>query len=272
MIPFDLATERYFALLEQLQQAVIVTDTSGRVLHWSDSASAMYGWSASEAEQRNVLDLTPSSQSRAVADEIMTALREGHVWSGAFDVRSRDGRSFTAYVTDVPLMDDGEVAVGIVGASATTLGAVPVSTVLLRFAKACDAIWPKRVRLDVERAPRGFVAGAEPHVLQLLALLTIRYADALERDAVLDVFVSETIGSAFADFDVDRMASAVYIRITERHARPKYSLLRDEVRSAHPTNFAASLVRMIEGALLVEATPQNQIIHLLLPVKAEGRQ
>ena len=270
MISFDLATERYFALLEQLQQAVIVTDTSGRVLRWSDTAAALYGWSAAEAVQKNVLDLTPSDLSRAQGEEIMAELNEEKVWSGAFGVRSRDGRSFTAYVTDVPLIDDRELVVGIVGASATALAPVAVSTMLLRFAKACEAVWPKRVRLDVERAPRGFVGAAEPHVLQLLALLAIRYAGTLESDAVLDVFVSDTNASAFADFDVDRIEPAVHVRLTERHARPKYSLLRDEVRAAHPTNFAASLVRMIGGALLVEATSQTQIIHLLLPVLAEA--
>ena len=272
MIPFDLATEQYVALLDRLQQAVIVTDTSGRVLRWSDSAASLYGWSATEAVGRNVLDLTPSEMSRALAEQIMTTLNEGSVWSGQFDVRARDGRSFTAYVTDVPLLDDREVVVGIVGASAPALEPVAVSAILLRFAKACEAVWPRRVHLDVEHAPRGFVAGAEPHVLQLLALITVRYAEALERDGVLDVFVSDTTGSAFADFDVDRIEPGVYVRITERHARPKYSLLRDEVRTAHPTNFAASLVRMIGGALLVEATPQHQIIHLLLPVRTEAAQ
>ncbi|HET7711213.1 MAG TPA: PAS domain-containing protein [Thermoanaerobaculia bacterium] len=271
MIPFDTASQRYFSLLEELRQAVIVTDTEGQVLRWSTTAEGLYGWSVAEAVGQNVLRLTPTDQTREEAAGIMSALSEGKVWSGTFGVRTRDGRPFPACVTDVPVLDDRQMVIGIVGASSVSDAPVPVATTLLRFAKACDTVWPQRVRLEVEHAPEGMLTVSEPYVLHLLSLLTVRYAEALEGKTVLDVYVGKADESAFEEFNVDRMPDSVYIRIRERHAQPRFSLLRDEVRAARPSNFAGSLVRTIGGALLVESSAGSQIIHLLLPVQPRSQ-
>src|SRR5687767_549588 len=71
-------------LLDAVGQAVIATDVEGRITYWNRCAEAMYGWSASEAIGRNVLDVTATDASLAQAEEIMARLRRGECWSGEF--------------------------------------------------------------------------------------------------------------------------------------------------------------------------------------------
>ena len=58
-------------LLNALGDAVIATDLNGSIVFWNLAAERLYGWRASDVEGRNILDVTPSSQSRAAA-------RSGH--------------------------------------------------------------------------------------------------------------------------------------------------------------------------------------------------
>lgn len=97
--------------------AVIATNAAGTVAYWNPAAAALYGWSSDEAVGRNVLDLTPATQSRGQAARIMQSLRSGSTWQGEFVVRGRDGRPFRAFVTDIPVGDIHEGGGAIVGAS-----------------------------------------------------------------------------------------------------------------------------------------------------------
>ena len=51
---YELFHER---LLDEVQEAVIATDLSGRVLYWNRFAETLYGWSAEEAVGRDVMEL-----------------------------------------------------------------------------------------------------------------------------------------------------------------------------------------------------------------------
>ena len=95
--------------------ALIATSPEGAVLYWNDAAQRLYGWKATEALGRNVVDVTPALQSREQAAEIMKQLQRGQPWEGDIVLRRRDGTPFKAFVTDV-LVGDGDTAV-IVGAS-----------------------------------------------------------------------------------------------------------------------------------------------------------
>jgi PAS domain S-box-containing protein len=104
-------------LLAALEEAVIVTDALGIVQAWSRPAEALYGWAAHEVIGRNIVDLTPTSQSRDEAAEVMERLRAGETWSGRFRVQRRDGGEFVAQVTTTPVLDQSGHLVGIVGVS-----------------------------------------------------------------------------------------------------------------------------------------------------------
>lgn len=97
--------------------AVIVTDPRGVVCAWNQAAERLYGWSASDAIGRSIVELTPTDHSASEAAEILTTLAAGLAYSGDFEVRHRDGRVFTARVTDIPVLDAAGKVVGIVGVS-----------------------------------------------------------------------------------------------------------------------------------------------------------
>ena len=104
-------------LLDTVEQAVIATDLEGRITYWNNFAERLYGWRASEAVGRNVLEVTPDGEEGARAAEIMSQLAAGETWSGEFHVRRRDGSSFPAHVTDTPIQDEAGRLVGVVGVS-----------------------------------------------------------------------------------------------------------------------------------------------------------
>lgn len=104
-------------LLDAVSNAVIATDPKGRVIYWNPAAEKLYGWTASEALGRNIIDLIPTEQSREQAMEIMEELISGRSWSGEFLVQRKDGSSFPAFVSDSSVLDDDGNLTGIIGVS-----------------------------------------------------------------------------------------------------------------------------------------------------------
>jgi len=104
-------------LLATVGQAIIATALDGSVTYWNKAAEKIYGWSAGEAMGNNIIDLTPSVQSREEANEIMNELKRGNSWSGEFLVQRKDGTNFPAFVTDSPVYDQEGKLVGIIGVS-----------------------------------------------------------------------------------------------------------------------------------------------------------
>lgn len=104
-------------LLSKVGQAIIATDINGTVLYWNKAAETLYGWTAEEAMNKSIIELTPSYQTKEDAIQIMQWLSEGKSWSGEFLVKKKDGKSFPALVTNSPFFDkDGTVA-GVIGVS-----------------------------------------------------------------------------------------------------------------------------------------------------------
>ena len=104
-------------LLEAVEQAVIATDSEGRIIYWNRFAEKLFGWRAGEVRGRSILEITTPDVSTDQAGEIMTLLREGQSWNGEFNVKRRDGSVFPAQVFDYPIRDDSGNLKGIVGVS-----------------------------------------------------------------------------------------------------------------------------------------------------------
>jgi PAS domain S-box-containing protein len=110
--------ERFHSrLLDAVQEAVIATDLTGRVLYWNRFAEKLYGWSAAEALGRNVLELKCPAQDQSISESGLKHLQAGGSWSGELVLRRRDGSTFPAHVSDGPLIDDAGKVIGIVGIS-----------------------------------------------------------------------------------------------------------------------------------------------------------
>jgi diguanylate cyclase (GGDEF)-like protein/PAS domain S-box-containing protein len=104
-------------LVDWLGQAVIATDVRGRVCFWNPAAENLYGWSAAEAVGRLITDLTVPEGARDQGAQIMDRLRSGELWSGGLIVQDKEGRTFTALVTNTGILDEAGTVVGIVGVS-----------------------------------------------------------------------------------------------------------------------------------------------------------
>jgi two-component system, chemotaxis family, CheB/CheR fusion protein len=104
-------------LLDAIEQSVIATDLSGKVLYWNSYAHTLFGWSPAVVQGRNIMKLTTPDTSAAQAREIMRKLRKGESWSGEFQVQRRDGTTFPAHVINSPIEDGEGNLIGVVGVS-----------------------------------------------------------------------------------------------------------------------------------------------------------
>lgn len=263
----DRTTDRYFQLLESLGQAVIVTDASGVILLWNDAAAALYGRRAGEVTGRNVLEVTPMEMSRAQGAEIMQVLGRGELWSGEFQVRTRGGKSATASVTDIPLIDETGAVVAVIGVSAVSRTPTKLRPLLKRFEKACNRIWPGQIPFRIDVPAKAGLRATEPHMIQLLAVLVLLHADTLDRGGSVEIVTGAPDQSPFADFGLAFGSSALYVRIERRNQHPTYSVLRSLPLSAEPTKYASGLVRMVGGMLISSTAPEGlNAMHLFLPL------
>lgn len=263
----DRTTDRYFQLLEALGQAVIVTDPDGVILLWSDAASSMYGLRAKEATGRNVLEVTPMEMSRAQGAEIMQVLARGELWSGEFQVKTRGGKEATASVTDIPLIGEGGSVAAVIGVSAVSRTPTTLRPLLKRFQKACDRTWPGQITFRIDVPAKASLAAAEPHMIQLLAVMILLHADTLDRGSALEIVAGSADQSPFADFGLAFASAALYIRIERRNQPATYSVLRSLPLAAEPTKYASALVRMVGGMLISSTAPEGlNAMHLFLPL------
>jgi len=264
----DRTTGRYFQLLAALGQAVIATDAAGLITRWSPAAETLYGWRADEVIGRDILEVTPIDISRAQGQEIMQALARGELWSGEFQVKTRQGDSFIASVTDIPLRDEAQRVVGVVGVSAVSSAPTELRPLLSRFAAACDQTWPTLIRFNIDVPAKVSLSATEPHMIQLLAVLILLYGNALDGGSGVEVTAGAAEKSLFTDFGLASASSAMYIRIDRRNAHATYSVLRSLPHSAEPTKYAAALVRMV-GGMLIAGTASGGLnaMHLFLPLE-----
>jgi diguanylate cyclase (GGDEF)-like protein/PAS domain S-box-containing protein len=102
-------------LLGAVGEAVIALDTEGRVLYWNTAAEEMYGWSSEEIMGRRLRDMVVPEDLRGRAEEIAGQLRAGRSWAGEFEVRRRDGTTFSVEGTDTPVFGEDGHLVGVIG-------------------------------------------------------------------------------------------------------------------------------------------------------------
>ncbi len=104
-------------LLNAVNQAVIATGLDGTITYWNRFAETLYGWPASQVLGRNILEVTPTGESREQSAEIMASLQRGESWSGEILLQRRDGATFQGMVTSSPVYDPAGDLIGIVGIS-----------------------------------------------------------------------------------------------------------------------------------------------------------
>ncbi|CAA3001913.1 probable serine threonine- kinase DDB_G0282963 isoform X2 [Olea europaea subsp. europaea] len=106
--------KQYLNILQSMGQSVHILDLNGRIVYWNRSAENIYGYSASEALGKDILELVTDDQDFAVGRNIMCRVMTGESWTGQFPVKHKRGERFSVIATDTPLYDDDGSLVGII--------------------------------------------------------------------------------------------------------------------------------------------------------------
>jgi diguanylate cyclase (GGDEF)-like protein/PAS domain S-box-containing protein len=104
------------ALLDEVDVAVVATDTDGRVTHWNRGAERLYGWTLDEAIGHVGRELLAPDVA-TFSDQVDPALREAGHWAGEALFRRKDGAVLTAYLRNRLLRDAEGRTVGRIGVS-----------------------------------------------------------------------------------------------------------------------------------------------------------
>jgi PAS domain S-box-containing protein len=102
-------------LLDAVGQSVIATDVEGRIIYWNHASKILYGWTHEEVSGRYATDVIATASSAGQAIQIMAELQAGGSWSGEFEVRHRDGRTFPVLISVTPVYDESGALIGIIG-------------------------------------------------------------------------------------------------------------------------------------------------------------
>ncbi len=165
-------------LLDAVQQAVIATDTDGRVVFWNAYATRPFGWSAAEALGQSIVELTPTAATRQDAEAIMANLVRGRSWAGEFGVKRKDGSEFTAFVVNSPILDNSGTLIGIIGIS-TDVSEQRALERQLRHAAKMEAV--------------GRLAGGVAHDFNNLLTIILGNLDQLEASVRSDSEMAESL-------------------------------------------------------------------------------
>jgi PAS domain S-box-containing protein len=104
-------------LLDDVEQAIIVTDPTARIIYWNPFAEKMYGWSAEEAVGKTTLELIATEDSLRQGESLMELVNQGKSWTGEYLTRHRDGIIFPVQVTMNSLFGPDGCITGIIGVS-----------------------------------------------------------------------------------------------------------------------------------------------------------
>ena len=82
-------------LLDEAQDAIVVSDLDHRITYWNRSAERLYGWPAGEVAGRAVADVLYGAD-RTGVDAALAAVEQHGAWLGELQPMARDGRRVVA--------------------------------------------------------------------------------------------------------------------------------------------------------------------------------
>ena len=101
------------SILENLLDAVIVTDPEGHVIYWNDGAAQMFGYGADEMLGQTPAALYPGTQRAGFALDLHRVLA-GHDWTGEWRGQGKTGAEVWAKLRVTRLTDTAGSAIGAI--------------------------------------------------------------------------------------------------------------------------------------------------------------
>ena len=97
--------EEHGRLFDRVNDAIVGTDTDGRIVSWNRAAEVMYGWPAREALGMPSLEVLPSEVGEVSVEGIARELDATGQWRGEARQRRRDGTSIDVEISRIHTTD-----------------------------------------------------------------------------------------------------------------------------------------------------------------------
>lgn len=98
--------------IDQVKDAVIMTDTEGSLLFWNQGAERLFGWKRNEILGQDALVTLFSENEPHAAREITNRLRGGGHYHGEALMQTKNGRTFLAELDGAPILQHDRSAIG----------------------------------------------------------------------------------------------------------------------------------------------------------------
>ena len=179
------------ALLDAVDQSVILTDLEGRIRSWNPGATRIFGYAADEMVGRSVAELYPDVATATLVEDLGRILA-GEEFEGEWRGRRRDGTSIQVRIRT-------SVVRGPDGAPAGFLG-VARDVTELREAEAALARDRAGLRLIADTAP-AYIVRCDAERRYTFANRAYAERFGVEPEQVVGKFIWEVVGEeAYAEF------------------------------------------------------------------------
>ena len=102
-------------LLDKVQQAVIAADLDGNITYWNGFARKIFGWTAAEVLNKNLLQLITPDASHNGSLKKTSKNKPGKSLTSEMILQKRNGTLFPAQIVNSPLHDKSERKIGTLG-------------------------------------------------------------------------------------------------------------------------------------------------------------
>ncbi len=102
-------------LLNTVEQAVLTVDQTGQIVLWNQYAETLLGWTATEVEGRNIIDVLASPKLMESLGVNNERLKDGQTWAEIYPVQRRNGAIYLANVSASIIMSGHHTLISFAG-------------------------------------------------------------------------------------------------------------------------------------------------------------
>ena len=99
-------------VLDRAPAAIVVLDSSDRIVFWNGAAERLYGWTRSEATGKTPVELGIQPHASSLPPGFRNRIDGGQRWEGLLNAAVRTGSPVTVFTTIAPLHDANGTHVG----------------------------------------------------------------------------------------------------------------------------------------------------------------
>lgn len=105
------------SILDQVRNAAIAVDLTGKIIYWNRYAETLYQWMAAEVWGRNLAEVLIPKESQEKALAIAQDITQKGYWEGEIEVSCKDQTRLPVYIFNTILHDNQGHIIGYVGIS-----------------------------------------------------------------------------------------------------------------------------------------------------------